>query len=42
MGEEALGVILSGGTKGEVPVDLDGQLLRSDIPVLALGSTVPP
>ncbi|HHT08244.1 MAG TPA: hypothetical protein GX006_07065 [Clostridiales bacterium] len=41
MGEEALGVILSGGTKGEVPVDLDGQLLRSGIPVLALGSTVP-
>jgi len=41
LGEEALGVILSGGTSGEIPVDLDGQLLRSGMPVLALGSTVP-
>ncbi|NLX82773.1 MAG: hypothetical protein GXZ04_03025 [Clostridiales bacterium] len=41
MNEEALGVILSGGTTGDVPVDLDGQLLRSGIPVLALGSAAP-
>lgn len=41
LNEEALGVILSGGTTGEIPVDLDGQLLRSGVPVLALGSTVP-
>ena len=41
LAEEALGVILSGGTAGDIPVDLDGQLLRSGVPVLALGSTVP-
>lgn len=41
LNEEALGVILSGGTTGEIPVDLDGQLLRSGVPILALGSTVP-
>lgn len=41
MNEEVLGVILSGGSGSDAPVNLDGQLLRSGIPVLALGSTAP-
>ena len=35
MNEEVLGVIRSGGSGSEAPVNLDGQLLRSGIPVLA-------
>lgn len=41
MNEEALGVILSGGITSEIPADFDGQILRSGIPVLALGSAAP-
>ena len=35
--EEALGVILAGGLTSVIPTSLDGQLLRTGIPVLALG-----
>jgi|LSQX01.2.fsa_nt_gb GMP synthase (glutamine-hydrolysing) len=41
MAEEALGVILSGGTRNDLPQDFDGQLLRYGVPVLALGSAAP-
>ncbi|HPA61407.1 MAG TPA: GMP synthase (glutamine-hydrolyzing), partial [Clostridia bacterium] len=41
LAQESLGVILSGGINGDIPVSLDGQLLRSGIPVLALGNVVP-
>ena len=37
--EEALGLILAGGLSGELPDSLDGQLLRTGIPLLALGDT---
>lgn len=41
LAKESLGVILSGGISGDIPVSLDGQLLRSGIPILALGNIVP-
>ncbi len=41
MNQEVLGVILSGGIHNESLNDLDGQLLRYGIPVLALGSAAP-
>ncbi|NLW21163.1 MAG: hypothetical protein GXY84_07290 [Clostridiales bacterium] len=41
MNEGVLGVILSGGTGGDLPGDLDGNLLRYGIPLLALGSAAP-
>ena len=37
--EEALGMIFAGGLTGEMPGSLDGQLLRTGMPVLALGDT---
>lgn len=37
--EEALGLVLAGGVSGSEPVRLDGQLLRTGMPVLALGDT---
>lgn len=37
MSEEALGLILAGGLSGQMPGELDGQLLRAGMPVLALG-----
>lgn len=37
--EEALGMVLAGGLTGELPGMLDGQLLRTGMPVLALGDT---
>lgn len=37
--QESLGLILAGGMSGQVPKDLDGQLLRAGMPVLALGDT---
>ncbi|NLE20045.1 MAG: hypothetical protein GX623_04425 [Clostridiales bacterium] len=37
--EEALGLVLAGGISGSEPLALDGQLLRTGMPVLALGDT---
>lgn len=39
---QALGLILAGGITGQIPDQLDGRLLRSGIPVLALGDTAAP
>ena len=35
--QSPMGLLLAGGVKGETPVDLDGRLLESGIPLLALG-----
>ncbi len=37
MAQEARGLVLAGGVKGELPGMLDGRLLSSGLPVLALG-----
>jgi GMP synthase (glutamine-hydrolysing) len=42
MAEQSLGIILAGGLTGQIPDQLDGQLLRSGIPLLALGDTAAP
>lgn len=40
--KQPLGIILAGGLTGRIPEELDGQLLRSGIPLLALGDIAAP
>lgn len=37
--QEAMGLVLAGSTKGELPDSLDGRLLSCGIPILAMGDT---
>ncbi len=39
MAMSPLGIVLAGGARGDVPLSLDGRLLRAGIPLLALGNT---
>lgn len=41
MAQDARGLVLAGGVSGELPAMLDGRLLSSGLPVLALGDAAP-
>lgn len=41
MAQDARGLVLAGGVSGELPGMLDGRLLSSGLPVLALGDAAP-